>query len=99
VANELDEAFEGVNQLLKPLSQLAIAGGKIVLGDMIESGRAKGGGDGLPGGVKLFIGDGKKLDIQFLFCKNASAFLPCSTAVDNRPLTLHSPGCFYGAIR
>ena len=60
VADELDESLAGVDLLPQPPSQLAVAGGKIILRDGIEPEGAHSGGDILTGGPQLLADGGKE---------------------------------------
>ena len=81
VADELDEALAGVDLLAQPLSQLAVAGGEVVLGDRVESERAHGGGDGLPSGEQL-LADGGEEKARAVHAASASKVhsFPCQRA-------------------
>ena len=57
VSDELNEPLAGVDLLPQPLSQFAVAGGKVVLRDRVKAEVAYRGGDLLAGGPQL-LADG-----------------------------------------
>ena len=60
MANELDESLAGVDLLPQPPSQLAVAGGKIILRNRIEPEGAYSDSDGLASGPQLLADGGKE---------------------------------------
>lgn len=60
LAHRLDKALARIELLTQPLAQFAVAGGKVILGDWIESECANRGGNRLTGGAQLLTDGGEK---------------------------------------